>query len=301
MPTPIPSSQPCPSVNNDADASPTLSGFTVGVFWPPWPTGVVSKDWNKKREDDLLRLGAKVVHIYLSDDQCTTKNDFNSWWNGTNEKAQADGSKLIVLKDNDWLQHLVSPQSKLCREWLNEDGCIGNFNVQFVHWRNIKLTYEKYIPKKQLLSSVTSIDTPQNASEGSLSGYTVGVYWPPNTSTITYDYKFMACGANVLHLCPPSGQIIAKEDFLRWWNDKVRTISSSGSVLVVADMIHASTLKHDIIINWLKQKEEEEWFGDGRNEHLHVRFVTLSKLKRAMRGKPLVDSWSEVVKKKKVV
>jgi len=43
---------------------------------------------------------------------------------------------------------------------------------------------------------------------------------------------------------------------------------------------------------WLIEKEEEEWFSDGNNEHLRVRFITSDDLQDAVnKRKPPVDLW----------
>lgn len=69
--------------------------------------------------------------------------------------------------------------------------------------------------------------------------------------------------------------------------------------LLALDYIHPSCPKGSKKYwVWLNQKEEDEWFGDGRDENLHVRFTSLQSLQTAVKnGEPVVDSWGENVEK----
>jgi hypothetical protein len=131
-----------------------------------------------------------------------------------------------------------------------------------------------------------------------LSGYVVGVLWPAE-DRVAREEKLIRFGADILHLYPKNDAEISKQDFVTWWDAKAKEIHAAGSTLFVLLLMTISIPNGDII-TWLAEKEENDRMGNGSNEHLHVRFVKWSKLVKAVKGEPLIDSWGDVLEKRKI-
>ena len=143
--------------------------------------------------------------------------------------------------------------------------------------------------------------TVQVTADLSLSGYTIGVYWSSDTTTVSWEDHLVRFGANILHLYPTDGQSITRNDFLTWLDVEVRRVYATGSTLFILDNPHRSIPNNNLITSWLREKEEEEWFGDGREEHLHIRFVKCNTIKDILDVEVLVDSWGEVIERRKTI
>eukprot|EP00956_Cyclotella_meneghiniana_P003513 scaffold4328_cov20-Cyclotella_meneghiniana.AAC.1 len=143
--------------------------------------------------------------------------------------------------------------------------------------------------------------TVQVTADLSLSGYTIGVYWSSDTTTVSWEDHLVRFGANILHLYPTNGRSITRNDFLTWLDMEVRRVYATGSTLFILDNPHRSIPNYNLITSWLREKEEEEWFGDGREEHLHIRFVKCNTIKDILDAYVLVDSWGEVIERRKTI
>jgi hypothetical protein len=280
--------------------------LTVGVFWPPTVGNHKVHQWNTKREYELVKFGAQMLHLHLKDGQ--TKEDFLIWFDAEARKANTNGT-FVVIKDNDWMEHLVCDECKLPRQWLNEKEERNDHDnkhpLHFVQWRKLVEAYCRRIsvndlPRPEIQSDTCLGSLNLAANNLPLSGYTAAVYWPPETATTSIEDRIIRSGAKVLHLHPPNNAEISKQDFVEWWEAKTKEVHAVGSTLFVLSHQY-SFIPTRQIDSWLKEIEENEWMGDGSNEHLHVRFVKWGKLQEAIKGGPLVDSWGDVLEKQHVV
>eukprot|EP00956_Cyclotella_meneghiniana_P039676 scaffold176950_cov21-Cyclotella_meneghiniana.AAC.1 len=263
--------------------------------------------WNIEREDRMLRKGACILHLYQADNQQLTREDFFLQWNNNLCKIHDSGWNLVVLRDNDWLNdHLVPTQSKQVRQWFVEGFQDEQFHVHFVSWRDMRVTIDRYATQADLLQPKDTFNfktqpAVQVTADLPLSGYTIGVYWSSDTTTVSWEDHLVRFGANILHLYPTDGQSITRNDFLTWLDVEVRRVYATGSTLFILDNPHRSIPNNNLITSWLREKEEEEWFGDGREEHLHIRFVKCNTIKDILDVEVLVDSWGEVIERRKTI
>ena len=193
---------------------------------------------------------------------------------------------MVVLRNNDW---------------LNDQWPLEQFHIRFVSWLNMRATIPWIDMRLELIhwSPKTLLTRKSNqcavraAVDLPLSGYTIGVYigllMQPQLAgkIIWWDLELISCIS--------TRRTITRNDFLTWLDMEVRRVYATRSTLFILDNPHRSLPNDNFTVRWLREKEEEEWFGNERDEHLRICLVKCNTISGGGSGR--LARWSHRAKK----